>query len=127
MEELIGIIVAVAVLIFKVVAKRMNDSADKPVRPAARPLYPEQGQPESMRQYETFEEVFPGLDYDYVIEVPEPKVIRVEVPKEKAPAPTKRNAPPVKMQKEASESPDKKEKIDPKKLIVYSEIMNRKY
>lgn len=117
MEELIGIIVAVAVLIFKVVAKRMNDSADKPVRPAARPLYPEQGQPESMRQYETFEEVFPGLDYDYV----------TEVPKEKAPAPTKRNAPPVKMQKEASESHDKKEKIDPKKLVVYSEIMNRKY
>ena len=125
MEELIGIIVAVAVLIFKVVAKRMNDSADKPVRPAARPLYPEQGQPESVRQYETFEEVFPGLDYDYVIEVP--KVKPVEVPKEKAPAPTKRNAPPVKMQKEASESPDKKEKIDPKKLVVYSEIMNRKY
>ena len=121
MEELIGIIVAVAVLIFKVVAKRMNDSADKPVRPAARPLYPEQGQPESMRQYETFEEVFPGLDYDYVTEVP--KVAPME---NVEPQVGRKVAPAVTVQA-TSKNSEKKEKIDPKKLIVYSEIMNRKY
>ena len=108
METIIGILGAIAVIIFKVIEKKMKDSAQIP------------------REHE---EVFPDLRED--IAEPEivyvPKVKPVEVPKEKAPAPTKRNAPPVKMQKEASESPDKKEKIDPKKLIVYSEIMNRKY
>lgn len=117
MEELIGIIATVAILIFKLVAKKMDDSADKHVRPSARPLHPEQGQPESMRQYETFEEVFPGLNYDYVTEDPESKVIRMEVPKV---------APSVTVPA-TSKNTEKKEKIDPKKLIVYSEIMNRKY
>ena len=117
MEELIGIIATVAILIFKLVAKKMDDSADKHVRPAARPLHPEQGQPESMHQYETFEDVFPGLNYDYVTEDPEPKVIRMEVPKV---------APSVTVPA-TSKNSEKKEKIDPKKLIVYSEIMNRKY
>ena len=124
METIIGILGAIAVLIFKVIEKKMKDSAQIP------------------REHE---EVFPDLREDiaepeivYVpkvkpVEVPKEKAVEVpkekavEVPKEKAPAPTKRNAPPVKMQKEASESPDKKEKIDPKKLVVYSEIMNRKY
>ena len=108
METIIGILGAIAVLIFKVIEKKMKDSAQIP------------------REHE---EVFPDLREDVaepeIVYVPKEKA--VEVPKEKAPAPTKRNAPPVKMQKEASESPDKKEKIDPKKLVVYSEIMNRKY
>ena len=116
METIIGILGAIAVLIFKVIEKKMQDSAQIP------------------REHE---EVFPDLREDIaepeIVYVPKvkpvevPKEKAVEVPKEKAPAPTKRNAPPVKMQKEASESPDKKEKIDPKKLVVYSEIMNRKY
>lgn len=131
MEELIGIIATVAILIFKLVAKKMDDSADKHVRPSARPLHPEQGQPESMRQYETFEEVFPGLNYDYVTEDPESKVIRMEVPKV---APVENVEPKVRGKvapsvtvPATSKNTEKKEKIDPKKLIVYSEIMNRKY
>lgn len=110
METIIGILGAIAVIIFKVIEKKMKDSAQIP------------------REHE---EVFPDLRED--IAEPEivyvPKVEPVEVPKEKkkAPAPTRVKPTPVKMQKEISKSPDKKEKIDPKKLIVYSEIMNRKY
>jgi hypothetical protein len=121
MEELIGIIATVAILIFKLVAKKMDDSADKHVRPSARPLHPEQGQPESMRQYETFEEVFPGLDYDYVTEVQ--KVAPMENVEPQA---GRKVAPAVTVQA-TSKNSEKKEKIDPKKLVVYSEIMNRKY
>ena len=110
MEELIGIIVAVAVLIFKAVSKKMNDSADKPVRPV---------RPEPMRQYKTMEEVFPGVSYDYVGEAPEPKVVEA--------AQTKRKQKPAEILKTDEPAPEKKKKIDPKKLVVYSEIMNRKY
>ena len=121
MEELIGIIVAVAVLIFKAVSKKMNDSADKPVRPATRPACPDQAQLEP----------FPGVNYGYVGEAPELKVVRVEIPKE-APkeidsAQIKSKQKPVEILKEVEPAAEKKEKIDPKKLIVYSEIMNRKY
>jgi hypothetical protein len=123
MEELIGIIVAVAVLIFKVIAKKMNDSADKPADRPARP--------EPMRQYKTLEEVFPELSYDYVEDALGPKMIQVEVPKD---APKEDvghqvgcKSTPVVIDEETSKDSEKKEKIDPKKLIVYSEIMNRKY
>ena len=89
-----------AVLIFKAVSKKMNDSADKPVRPVC----PEPALPKVMQ-----------------VEIPEeaPKVVEAEQ--------TKRRQKPVEILKEVEPAPEKKEKIDPKKLIVYSEIMNRKY
>lgn len=99
METIIGILGAIAVLIFKVIEKKMKDSA----------LSESKTESEPMRQYRTLEDVFPEVNYDYVEDAPEPKVVQVEIPKEVEP------------------TAEKKEKIDPKKLIVYSEIMNRKY
>ena len=126
MEELIGIIAAIAVVIFKAVSKKMNDSADKPLKPAVRPM-----QPEPMRQWESLEEVFPGLSNDYETDDPEPKVIHVDVPdeapKENAEQQVRRKPSPVETAAESLKDSEKKEKIDPKKLIIYSEIMNRKY
>ena len=121
MEELIGIIAAIAVLIFKAVSKKMNDSADKPVRPAARPEYPDHAQPEP----------FPGVSYDYVGEVPETKVIlkdvRKEMPEEIDASQIIRKQKSAGILRDDEPAPEKKKKIDPKKLIIYSEIMNRKY
>ena len=119
MEELIGIIVAIAVLIFKAVSKKMNDSADKPVRPATRPEYHAQPEP------------FPGVSYDYVGEVPETKVIlkdvRKEMPEEIDASQIMHKQKSAGILRDDEPAPEKKKKIDPKKLIIYSEIMNRKY
>ena len=110
-------------MIFKVIEKKMKDSAQGTGGPVAGP--------EPMRQYGTLEDVFPEVSHDYVEDTPEPKVIRVEIPKEtpkeidSAQIKSKQKA--VEILKEVEPAAEKKEKIDPKKLIVYSEIMNRKY
>jgi hypothetical protein len=101
METIISIIVAIGILIFKAVAKNMEKSADKPVRPvrpvgSAVPLEPER--PATMQ-----ESVQPQI-----VRKPAPAVTQKQIPVD-------------------SENREKKEKIDPKKLIIYSEIMNRKY
>lgn len=123
METIIGILGAIAVLIFKVIEKKMKDSAQGTGGPVAKP--------EPMRQYRTLEDVFPGVNYDYVGEAPELKVVQVEIPKETPKeidsAQIKSKQKPVEILKEVEPAAEKKEKIDPKKLIVYSEIMNRKY
>ena len=121
METIIGILGAIAILIFKVIEKKMKDSA----------LPGQNTEPEPMRQYRTLEDVFPEVNYDYVEDAPEQEVIQVEIPKE-APkeidaAQIKSKQKPVEILKEVEPTAEKKEKIDPKKLIVYSEIMNRKY
>ena len=123
METIIGILGAIAILIFKVIEKKMKDSAQGTGGPVAGP--------EPMRQYRTLEDVFPEVSHDYVEDTPEPKVIRVEIPKE-APkeieaAQIKGKEKPLEILKKVEPTAEKKEKIDPKKLIVYSEIMNRKY
>ena len=132
MEEIIGILLALVVLLFKV-AKKIND-ADTPVRPA-QPV-----QPTATRQYQTLEDVFPDLHVDFeesneeiyeeVPEEPEPIVEVEEAPTYyfyEAPKSVKEkpvDSRPIEVEPETSE---KKEKIDPKKLVLYSEIMNRKY
>jgi hypothetical protein len=130
MEEIIGILVALGVLLFKF-AKKIND-ADTPVRPA------QPAQPTATRQYQTLEDVFPDLHVDFeesneeiseeVQEEPEPIVEEAptyyffEAPKSVKETPVVSR--PMEVEPETSE---KKEKIDPKKLVLYSEIMNRKY
>jgi hypothetical protein len=130
MEEIIGILVALGVLLFKV-AKKIND-ADTPVRPA------QPAQPTATRQYQTLEDIFPELRvdseesneeiYEEVPEEPEPIVEEAptyyfyEAPKSVKEKPVVSR--PIEVEPETSE---KKEKIDPKKLVLYSEIMNRKY
>ena len=127
METIISIIVAIGILIFKVVAKNMEKSADKPVRPV-RPVRPA-SMPEAFPQI--LEEVF-----DVPLESEEPKVeshveprvqmnVEPEVQEHVHPQ-IVRKATPVTIEQTSKDS-EKKEKIDPKKLIIYSEIMNRKY
>ena len=116
MEEIIGILLALVVLIFKV-AKKIND-ADTPVRPA------QPAQPTATRQHQTLEDVFPDLHVDFeesneeiseeVQEEPEPKVEEAptyyffEAPKSVKEKPVVSR--PMEVEPETSE---KKEKIDP--------------
>ena len=131
MEEIIGILLALGVLLFKV-AKKIND-ADTPVRPA------QPAQPTATRQYQTLEDLFPdlraaseGVPEEHHVEIlEEPESIVEEAPVyyyESVESTEKQKntfvSRPIEVEPETSE---KKEKIDPKKLIVYSEIMNRKY
>ena len=136
METIISIIVAIGILIFKAVAKNMEKSADKPVRPvrpvgSAVPLEPER--PAAMQ--EVFPQILEEL-FDVHVEHEEPEVemkveeqIETKVQESVQPQIVRKPAPAV-TQKQIpvdSENGEKKEKIDPKKLIIYSEIMNRKY
>ena len=133
MEEIIGILLALVVLIFKV-AKKIND-ADTPVRPV-RPAQPVQ--PTATRQYQTLEDIFPELRVDseesneeIYEEVPEePEPIVEEAPTYyfyEAPKSVKEKPVVSRLIEVEPETSEKKEKIDPKKLVLYSEIMNRKY
>lgn len=90
MEEIIGLLVIVAIAIFKGVSKKLEQSGTNPSAPV-RPTTANEPEPAPAPEPET-----------------KPQVVRrtVDEPVEE----------PVKQ----------KEKIDPKKLIIYSEIMNPK-
>ena len=116
METIIGVLVAVFILIFKVIEKKMSDSA----------------QPQSKPQpaQRTLEEIFPIFELVEQEEEQEAYSVTEEMPEEAAPSvkvaePFYEPAAPKIEVKE--ETPKEKEKIDPKKLVVYSEILNRKY
>ena len=98
MEAIIGILAGVAILIFKIISKSMSESAQSPVKPVM-PAQPEY----------FYEELN--------VDEKKQEENREEGQRNVQPAP-----------KAETETASKtKEKIDPKKLIVYSEIMNRKY
>ena len=121
MEEIIGILVLVAALIFKVVGKKFNDAGGSEQEPL---------RPEDMRKHifaEVMEEVMEEenpVDNMRPAKIPEPvkrvQVVKAEKPKKLAKAEKKE-------EKIIEEEKPSREKIDPKKLIIYSEIMNRKY
>ena len=135
MESLVGILIAVGVLIFKLIAKSMEDSAQPPTRPVPpRPVPPSpmsQGLPKQESQSTL--EPQPYFDFEFNEEPEEERVYNMSealfeeaVPAMKANVETKKttiNS----LLTETPEVSEPKEKIDPKKLIVYSEIMNRKY
>ena len=128
MEEIIGLLIVVATFIFKVVGKKLENSAhqQKPVQephrdPVQKPVY----EPESEGQ---------------VFEVPE--VVTRQVPAQshvppQSPVSPQKPKPQVKLKPQPKsqpkqpvlreEAPKKKEKIDLRKMIVYSEIMSPKY
>ena len=117
MEEIIGILVLVAALIFKVVGKKFNDAGGSEREPL---------RPEDIRKH-IFEEVMEEekpVDNMRPVKIPEPvarvQVVKAEKPKKLAKAEKKE-------EKIIEEEKPSREKIDPKKLIIYSEIMNRKY
>ena len=117
MEEIIGLLVFIAIAIFKIVGKKLESAGTKqtpktfqdvldeliveeqrPEAPAPRPVQPEPVQPKPVRKQQ-------------------PSTIEVVT----------RQTAPKKPILEEPEPEGPKEKIDPKKLVLYSEIMNPKF
>ena len=90
MEEIIGLLVIVAIAIFKGVSKKLEQSGTNPSAPV-RPTTANEPEPAPAPEPEA-----------------KPQVVRRTV------------------DKPVEEPVKQKEKIDPKKLIIYSEIMNPK-
>ena len=140
MEEIIGILVVVVLAIVKIIDKKFSSASAKPapgaethevfpeieVEEAERPVYrqermypefqrPEPIQPEPIQPVRKMPEHFAGQ--------PVVKPVDKPVARPAAKPSAKKNT-----ESFLKEEPLKtREKIDPKKLIVYSEIMNRKY
>lgn len=129
MEELIGLLVAAAVLIFKYVGKRLEQSGSsgkaRKVREFAEAL---DGEDSPMHDWEYLGKALFGDDDKEQDPVPEPETLIVAEP-EKKHLPETRPKP----VKTRASVPDKDtlqkkgERIDPKKLVVYSEIMKPKF
>ena len=105
MEEIIGLLVVLAIGIFKAVGKKLENAGNQPAK--------------------TFEPIEENP-------IPEPQAFdshrRTVEPTPVAPKPVMpKPAAPKKpiLQEEEQEGP--KEKIDPKKLVLYSEIMKQKF
>ena len=126
MEEIIGLLVALAAIVFKVVGKRLEKSATS----AAPEVNSSDDDPFDIGKWvaETMEE------RDFVEEPARTQVRETPVPfvKEapravavsaKAPKTPKKPSKPV----VTEDAPKVREKIDPKKLVVYSEIMKPKF
>ena len=126
MEEIIGLLIVVGTLILKVVGNRLEKSGKKAA-------------PEAVPQEE------PEVDFDFKGWVREALYdaeaeAKAEEPLDQAPVVMKPEAEAVRMQSkpvqkpvvrkpmlEEEESGKKGEKIDPKKLVIYSEIMKPKF
>ena len=131
MEEILGLLVALAVIIFKVVGKRLEKSG------APAPEYAEDsGEETPVNPFDVkkwIEEVSKELEVKQepaagaapVMEAPRMKPVVEEAPRAVAKPASKVIAP--KAAVPGDDAPRAKEKIDPKKLVVYSEIMNPKF
>ena len=119
MEELIGILVLVVLFIVKVIDKKFSNASEKsPQRVDQREAFPK------VELRDTVEEVKPKV---YHVQELKPRL--TPVPKQK-PEPKQKplqTTIPKAKQMLQEENEKTREKIDPKKLVVYSEIMNRKY
>ena len=116
MDELITIVIIAAAIIFKVVGKKLGSSGGDEVFPTI-PVDPD------MKKY--LDDDDDTVVDEVVIEEAE-RALPVQ-PVHKPVAPAK----PVEVKAKTpileEEQPKEKEKIDPKKLIIYSEIMKPKY
>ena len=145
MEEIIGILVFVVLAIVKIIDKKFNSASAKPAPGAeTHEVFPEIEVEETERPVYRQERMYPEFQRPEPIQ-PEPIQPEPIQPVRKMPEhfagqpvvkpvdkPVARPAakPSAKKNTESflKEEPLKtREKIDPKKLIVYSEIMNRKY
>ena len=130
MEEIIGLLVVLAVGIFKAVNKKFEDAGKQPQKPS-QPIGP-------------FGSLDPfGKEKDVFVPEGEPVVIKREpiaprpvAPKPVAPKPQQRTFDLEDVQRQTKarkpilieeEEKGPKEKIDPKKLVLYSEIMTPKF
>ena len=115
MEEIIGLLVILAIGIFKAVSKKLENAG-------------------SQQPTQTFEPVEEQTIPEHNVFIP-----RQAVPEPGAPKPVPRKAKPSTIEivtrqtapkkpiLEEPESEGPKEKIDPKKLVIYSEIMKPKF
>ena len=121
MEELTGILFVVAAIILKVVEAKFKKASKQP----APKVQPQEVFPEVTDQTGGLPKWLEDMERELRQVEPQPEPVK--------PAPLE-----VKPMKKVPVKPDRKpilkeeekktrEKIDPKKLIVYSEIMNRKY
>ena len=131
MEEIIGLLIIVGTLILKVVGNRLEKSGKKAAPEAVPKEEPEVDFDfkgwvrEALYDAEAEAKAEEPLDQAPVVMKPEAEAVRVQ-PKPVKPKPVKK--PVVKkpiLEEEISEK--KGEKIDPKKLVIYSEIMKPKY
>ena len=133
MDEIITIVIVAAAIIFKVVSKKLGSAGSGDEVFPTIPVDPDmRNYPETETDMATAEEEFkdpffrtkPVVD-EVVIEEAE-RALPVQ-PVHKPMAPAK----PVEVKAQTpileEEQPKQKERIDPKKLIVYSEIMKPKY
>ena len=137
MEEIIGLLIVVATFIFKVVGKKLENSA-QPQKPIQDPVQ------KPVRELDSEGGFVSSATFGFPEPVFEMKevVTRQVLPQEQEPQPDavpQRETPQPKLktqQKPKSnpkeqilkeEAPKDKEKIDLKKMIVYSEIMSPKY
>ena len=123
MDGLITVLIVAAAIIFKVVGKKFDSASDNEVFPPV-PFEPEN---------------LPSVEEEESVEAPRPHVVVTPAVSEKPFFEEAQRALPVKpvkvetaVQKQNTpilieEEPQEKEKIDPKKLVIYSEIMKPKY
>ena len=131
MEEIIGLLIVVGTLILKVVGNRLEKSGKKAAPEAVPQEEPEVDFDfkgwvrEALYDAEAEAKAEEPLDEAPVEMKPEAEAVRIQ-PKPVQPKPVKK--PVVKkpiLEEEVSEK--KGEKIDPKKLVIYSEIMKPKF
>ena len=119
MEEIIGLLVVLAIGIFKAVNKKLEDSGKKP----AKPFVPEQPLPET--------QVFvPQRRAAEPTPVAKKPVMPTPVASNTQPSTIEVVTRQTTARKPMLEEPEEKgpkEKIDPKKLVIYSEIMKPKF
>ena len=121
MDGIISILIIAAVIIFKLVGKNISSgSGDEvfptiPVEPGKEPIFIEQDEPTPV-----MEERPAPVRKEEPLVCPEP--VFEEGAKAVQPVAPKVDEPIL-----VEEEPKLKEKIDPKKLVVYSEIMKPKY
>ena len=130
MEEIIGLLIALAAIILKVVGKKLEKSAVSGTGNTEDSHEPSQDGPldvakwleEVMKETQVLEEPAP-------IEEPQPVKTFEEAPRAvvqpavDAVRPVRKTVKPVLLEEAQKET----EKIDPKKLVVYSEIMKPKF
>ena len=135
MEELTGILFVVAAIILKVVEAKFKKASKQPA-PKAQPrkVFPEvtdrtgglpkwlEDMERELRQSESQPEPVKPAPVEVKPE-PAPTISFEEAQKSMKKLPVKPARKPILKEEEKKT----REKIDPKKLIVYSEIMNRKY
>lgn len=133
METIIGLLFILLPIVFKLINRKFEQAGQTDKARQIKEIAEIFGAGESQDELDELDE----LDEPVIVEPVKPEPVEVKAPEvpqvhlwkaEATPAVRKPDV--VRRKKpilEEADSQKKREKIDPKKLIVYSEIMNRKY